>query len=113
MVFRFFIPGFLIFSKMAVSQLSVSGIDTLNVKMLNNVPVDLSKLGTARMELKDGVILFNCTITEISQNKVVYKKRNTFHDQSPDKIKKIRFEDQPWYLEFDRSHRGYLKPSLY
>jgi hypothetical protein len=113
MIFRSFIPGFLIYSKIAVSQLSVSGIDSLNLKMLNNVVVDLSKLGVARMELKDGVILFNCTITEIGQNKIVYKKRDTFHDQQPDKIKKIRFEDQPWYLEFDRSNRGYLKPSFY
>lgn len=106
---RTFIIGFMLCGKVSFSQLGVSCIDSLNAKMLKkNYPIDLTKFGNARLELKDGTILSNCVITEIKEHWVIYKKRETLHDQAIDKIKVIRFDEHGFKLQFDEFDKGKL-----
>lgn len=109
MRFHTFIIGFMLCGKVSFSQLSVSSIDSLNARMLNQqFPIDLTKLGIARIELKDGTVLLKCEIFEVKSMYIVYKKRAVLHDQVIDKIKNIRFEDRRLKLEFDEKNRGKL-----
>ncbi len=108
MIGRFFILTILVCCKTAFAQIGVNKIDSLNAKMLSSTPVDLSYYGDARIELKEGVIFLHCIILEVKPTWVVYKKRGALHDQVTDKIKRIRFNEQPLILEFDESYRGKL-----
>lgn len=108
MYFRAVIIGFMLCGKLSFSQLSVSHIDSLNAKMLKQLPVNLSEFGWARIQLKDGTVLLNCLILEVKTNWIVYKKGGTLHDRSIDKIRVILFEERPLKIEFDELNKGKL-----
>lgn len=105
---RFFILTILVCCNTAFAQIGINKIDTLNAKMQSTIPVDLSYYGNARIELKEGVTYLNCIILEVKPTWVVYKKRGVLHDQVTDKIKRIRFDDQPLILEFNELYQGKL-----
>ncbi len=105
---RFFILGLLVCCK-SFAQTNLSKVDSLNAKLLNGTPVDLSYYGKARIELKERVVYLNCIITEVNSIYVVYKKSGALHDQIIDKIKIIRFEEQPLILEFNDVNKGKIK----
>lgn len=91
------------------AQIGINRIDSLNTKMESSIPVDLSYYGNAQIELKDGITYLHCIILEVKPAWVVYKKRGVLHDQVTDKIKRIRFDEQPLILEFNESYQGKLR----
>ncbi|MBK7311598.1 MAG: hypothetical protein KBG47_04490 [Bacteroidia bacterium] len=105
---RFFILTILVCCNTTFAQLGIKRIDSLNAKMQSSIPVDLSYYGNARIQLKEGVTYLNCIILEVKPAWIVYKKRGVLHDQVTDKIKRIRFDEQPLILEFDEQYRGKL-----
>jgi len=106
---RFFILSILVCCNTAFAQLKITRIDSLNAKMQSSVPVDLSYYGEARIELKEGTTYLHCIILEVKPTWIVYKKRGVLHDQVTDKIKRIRFDEQPLILEFDELYQGKLR----
>jgi hypothetical protein len=110
MVVRFFTLIVLVCCEAGFAQVQCNNkIDSLNTKLQNGTPVDLSYYGKARIELKERVIYLNCTITEVNSLWVIYKKGGALHDQMIDKIKVIRFEEQSLKLEFNDLNKGKLK----
>jgi len=105
---RFFILTILVCCNTTFAQIGIKQIDSLNAKMQNSIPVDLSYCGNARIQMKEGVTYLNCIVLEVKSTWVVYKKRGVLHDQLTDKIKRIRFDEQHLKLEFDDLNRGKL-----
>jgi hypothetical protein len=108
MIVRFFILVSLVCCKSIVAQMEFNKLDSVNTKLQSSTPVDLNSFGKARIEMKEGTVFLNCIITEVRSNWLVYKKGGALHDQMIDKIKRVRFDQLPYILEFDEFNKGKL-----
>ncbi len=71
--------------------------------------VPLSTIGLTRIILKDGTGKKKCTIIEIKEFWLVYKKDNVLHDMMIDKIKRIELENEDRAIYFDSKNRPTIK----
>lgn len=113
MIVRFFIIGLLVCCKSTTAQMELNKLDSINVRMQSSALVDLNSYGKARIEMKEGTVFLNCVITEVRTNWLVYRKDGVLHDQMVDKIKRVRFEQLPYILEFDELNKGKLSYAEY